>query len=107
MRRRRDDRSRATEAMEDKLRALLHADAGQIDQGIAESFIDRANGVAKLACLEERKRALVVSAIDLFPGRSNKYLRIVKIKTGGLLTRWELETQECGIAKNVGYSAVE
>ena len=36
---------------EDKVRTLLHTDTREIDQGIAESLMDRSNAVAKLARL--------------------------------------------------------
>ena len=92
---------------EDKVRTLLHADAREIDQGIAESLIDRLNAAAKLARLGKRQRALVVRALDLLPGRSDGCVRVVTIQMGGILTRRKLKSEKCGIAKDVGYSPVE
>ena len=92
---------------EDKVRTLLHTDTGEIDQGIAESLIDRSNAVAKIASSGKRQRALVVRAIDLLPGRSDEYVRAVTLEMGGILTRRKLKAEKCGIRKNVGYSPVE
>jgi hypothetical protein len=86
---------------EDKVRTLLHRDTGEIDQCIAESLIDRSNAVSKLARPGKRQRALVVRAIDLLPGQSDEYVRVVTTEMGGILTRRKLKAEKCGIGKNV------
>src|SRR5262249_11332423 len=93
--------------MEDKLRALLHGYTGEIDQGIAQSLIDRSKVVAKLTRQRKRQRALVIRAIYLLPGRSDEYLRVVAIEARGILTGRKVKAEKCCIAQNIRYSAVE
>lgn len=100
-------RLRDSEAIEDKVRPLLHGDTGKIDQGITESFIDRSKVVAKLARQGERQRALFIPAIYLLPGRSDEYLRVVAIEMGSILTGRKGKAEKRGVAKNIRYSAVE
>ena len=84
---------RDSEVMEDKLRALLHGYTGEIDQGIAQSLIDRSKVVAKLTRQRKRQRALVIRAIYLLPGRSDEYLRVVAIEARGILTGRKVKTE--------------
>ena len=92
---------------EDKVRTLLHGHTREIDQGVAESLIDRSNAIAKLARPGKRQPALVIRAIDLLPRRSDEYMGVVTIKMGGILTRRKVKAEECGICKDVRYSPVE
>ena len=76
-----------SDTIENEVCALLRGQERKFGERIAQAFIDRADRSARFARHGEQDRALVIRAIDLLPRRSDEYLRVIAIDSGGHFRR--------------------